>query len=70
VAAAIDGGVPIVTVGDPVFYEPLAVATDKSGPDNDALQAELDDIINAMHEDGTLTDMSMEWYGIDITTKE
>lgn len=70
VAAAIEGGTPIVEVGDPIFYEPLAAATDKSGPDNEAFMAELDDIINAMHEDGSLTEMSNEWYGIDITTKE
>jgi polar amino acid transport system substrate-binding protein len=70
VAAAIEGGVAIVEVGDPIFYEPLAAATDKSGPDNDSFMAELDDIINAMHEDGSLTEMSNEWYGIDITTKE
>jgi polar amino acid transport system substrate-binding protein len=70
VAAAIEGGTPIVEVGDPIFYEPLAAATDKSGPDNTAFMTELDDIINAMHEDGSLTEMSNEWYGIDITTKE
>jgi polar amino acid transport system substrate-binding protein len=69
VAAAIEGGVAIVEVGDPIFYEPLAAATDQSGPDNEAFMTELTDIVNAMHEDGTLTDLSMEWYGIDITTK-
>jgi polar amino acid transport system substrate-binding protein len=69
VAAAIDGGVAIVEVGDPIFYEPLAAATDKSGPDNDAFMTQLTDIVNAMHEDGTLTDLSLQWYGIDITTK-
>jgi len=69
VAAAIEGGVAIVEVGDPIFYEPLAAATDKSGPDNEAFMAELTDIVNAMHEDGTLTELSLQWYGIDITTK-
>lgn len=69
VAAAIDGGVAIVEVGDPIFYEPLAAATDKSGPNNEAFMTELTDIVNTMHEDGTLTELSMQWYGIDITTK-
>jgi polar amino acid transport system substrate-binding protein len=69
VAAAIESGVAIVEVGDPIFYEPLAAATDSSGPDNEAFMAELDSIVNAMHEDGTLTELSLEWYGIDITTK-
>ena len=27
------GGLPLVKVGDPVYFEPLAVAVDKSGPD-------------------------------------
>jgi peptide/nickel transport system substrate-binding protein len=30
--------------------------------------SELNDIIADMHEDGTLTELSMKWYGIDITT--
>ena len=33
VEAAIKDGLPLVKVGDPVFYEPLAVAVDKAGPD-------------------------------------
>ena len=33
VASAIKGGTPVVAVGDPVFFEPLAVATDKKGKD-------------------------------------
>jgi polar amino acid transport system substrate-binding protein len=70
VAQAIGDGVPIVLVGDPVFYEPLAVATDKSGPTHTALQEKLDQIINDMHDDGTLTTLSEQWYdGIDLTVK-
>jgi len=68
VQQAIDDGVPIVAVGDPVFFEPLAVATDKSGPAHQELQAELDRIVRAMHDDGTLTAFSEEWYdGLDLT---
>jgi len=70
VAQAIGDGVPIVTVGDPVFYEPLAAATDKSGPTHSALQEKLDQIINDMHDDGTLPSLSEQWYdGIDLTVK-
>ena len=32
VEGAIKAGLPMVKVGDPVFFEPLAVAVDKSGP--------------------------------------
>jgi polar amino acid transport system substrate-binding protein len=60
--------VPIVPVGEPVFFEPLAVAVDLSGPSHETLLAELDRIIGEMHEDGTLTGISEEWYdGLDLT---
>jgi polar amino acid transport system substrate-binding protein len=71
VQAAIDAETPIVTVGDPVFYEALAVAVDKSDEDHDALLAALDDIVGAMHEDGTLSAASMEWFsGLDLTVTD
>ena len=61
----------MVPVGAPVFYEPLAVATDKSGPPHAELQAELDKIIKAMHADGTLSTFSKKWFdGQDLTTKQ
>jgi len=63
----VDDGLPVVLVGDPVFFEPLAVALDKSVPDNESLVAEVDRIIGEMHADGTLTQLSEKWYGIDIT---
>jgi len=70
VQQAIDDEVEIVAVGDPVFFEPLAVATDKSDPAHAELQAALDQIVADMHEDGTLTGFSEEWYGgLDLTKK-
>jgi polar amino acid transport system substrate-binding protein len=69
---AIDSGdYPIRLVGDPVFYEPLAVAFDKAVEDNDSLVEAVDEIVVAMHEDGTLTAFSEEWYeGLDYTKQE
>jgi polar amino acid transport system substrate-binding protein len=64
---AIDKGLPVVKVGDPVFAEPLAVAIDKSGPTDTDLVQRITDIVNAMHEDGTLTQLSMKWYKLDLT---
>ncbi len=65
------GDYPIKLVGDPVFYEPLAVAFDNAIEDNDSLVAAVDAIIGEMHEDGTLTTMSEEWYeGIDYSVQE
>ncbi|MCF6273834.1 MAG: transporter substrate-binding domain-containing protein [Rhodobacteraceae bacterium] len=62
--AAKDAGFPIRIVGTPAFYEPLSVAIDKGDAELDAKIAE---IVAAMHADGTLTEMSIKWYGIDYS---
>jgi polar amino acid transport system substrate-binding protein len=64
---AIDEGYPVTLVGDPVFFEPLAVCFDKSVEDNDTLVTEVDRIIGEMHADGTLSQLSEEWWGLDLT---
>ena len=65
--AAIDEGVPIKLLGDPVFYEPLSFALDKSRGPSARLLARLNDILADMHSDGTMTALSMQWFGEDIT---
>jgi polar amino acid transport system substrate-binding protein len=66
-----DSGTPIKIVGDPLYYEPLAAAIDKEAPaDPQPLVDEVSKIINEMHEDGTLTELSKKWYGIDLTKKQ
>ena len=60
----ISDGHPLKVIGDPVFYEPLAVAIDIG---NDALAQNLTDIINWMHKDGTLSRLSRKWYGVDYS---
>lgn len=62
--AAKDAGFPIRIVGTPAFFEPLSVAIDKGDAEFDAKIAE---IVAAMHADGTLSDMSIKWYGIDYS---
>jgi polar amino acid transport system substrate-binding protein len=65
---AIQAGIPIVVIGDPIFTEDLAVAIDKAGPPHAALLFEIDKIIGEMHEDGTLTELSEKWFeGEDLT---
>jgi polar amino acid transport system substrate-binding protein len=65
---AIEKGEPIKLVGDPVFYEPLSVAFDKAAPlDPTSLVEAVSKIIEEMHADGTLTELSMKWYGEDLT---
>jgi polar amino acid transport system substrate-binding protein len=63
--AAIKHGYPMRVVGDPAFYEPLAVATDKSDAE---FNAKIKEIVEAMHKDGTLTKLSEKWYGTDLST--
>jgi len=67
VAQAIKDGLPLVKVGKPVYSEPLAVAADKSGPNPSDFLAWLDQQITALHADGTLSAMSVKWFGADIT---
>jgi polar amino acid transport system substrate-binding protein len=69
VQGAIQDGLPVVAVGDPVFYEPLAVAIDKSGPPHAEFLAAVDKIVADMHADGTLSALSIKWFKIDLTQK-
>jgi polar amino acid transport system substrate-binding protein len=64
---AIDDGLPVTMVGDPVFYEPLAVALDKGAPDHDALLTAIDQIVADMHADGTLSELSNKWFATDYS---
>lgn len=62
---AIENGYPLKVIGTPVFYEPLAVATDKGDAEfNEAIAQAVSD----MRDDGTLTRLSEKWYGVDYTT--
>lgn len=67
-----DEGNPVRTVGDPVFYEPLSVAMDKSAKlDDTALKEAADQIVGEMHDDGTMSQLSKKWYdGLDLTVRK
>jgi len=66
--SAIDKGRSMLLLGDPLYFEPLSVALDKSSElDQASLAAAVSGIIDEMHADGTLTELSMEWYGEDLT---
>ncbi len=62
---AIKSGYPVKVIGDAAFYEPLAVAVDKGDPEFSAKVAE---IVQAMHDDGTLRALSIKWYGTDFSS--
>ncbi len=68
----IDAGKPVKIVGDPVFYEPLAVAVDKSSrADPTSLAAAIDKVVGELHTDGTLSKLSKKWYGgTDLTVQQ
>jgi polar amino acid transport system substrate-binding protein len=58
-------GYPLQVIGEPLFLEPLSIATDKGDPEFDA---KITAIVKAMHEDGTLSKLSEKWYGVDLTS--
>ena len=65
---AIADGVPIKVVGDPIYYEPLAAAFDKSSSlDGTSLVDRVSEIVDEMHADGTMSELSMKWFGVDYT---
>jgi polar amino acid transport system substrate-binding protein len=65
---AIKSGAPIKIVGDPLYFEPLSVAIDRSSQlDPQGLVDRISEIVDEMHEDGTLTELSQKWYGTDLT---
>ena len=61
IQGAIEAGYPIRFLGDPVFYEPLAIATDKQFDDPE-LDAEIARIITEMQKDYTLSLLSIEHF--------
>lgn len=64
---AAKAGYPIRQLGEPVFYEPLAVAIEHGDSE---LEAKIAEAVAAMQADGTLTALSEKWYGVDYTKTE
>ena len=69
VDANIAAGMPVIKLDGAVYSEDLAAAFDKSATLSSAtLRAKVDEIITAMHADGTLSELSNKWFSMDITT--
>ena len=65
----IEDGQPIKQLGEPVYFEYLSAAFDKqSALDTTSLQAKVNEIIQAMHADGTLKALSEQYYGSDLAS--
>jgi polar amino acid transport system substrate-binding protein len=66
--ANLAAGMDVTKVGKAVFSEFLAVAIDKSHTlPIDTLLKAVDDAVIGMHADGTLTNLSINWFGTDLT---
>ncbi len=69
VDANIAAGMPVAKLDGAVYSEDLAAAFDKSSTlDTTSLRAKVDEIISGMHSDGSLSELSNQWFGMDITS--
>lgn len=65
ILSAIKANYPLRVLGNPVFYEPLALAIDLGDAEfNDKLAG----FVAEMKADGTLNALSIKWYGVDYTS--
>ena len=68
VESNIAAGLPVKQLGDPIFREKNAIAIDKASRfDTAAFVKAVDDAVKAMHADGTLSALSIQWFGVDQT---
>jgi polar amino acid transport system substrate-binding protein len=67
VSSDIASGVPVVRVGSAVFVESLAVAVDLHGPMAEDLTGTMNVFVNVLRSDGTLSKLSVKWFGVDLT---
>jgi polar amino acid transport system substrate-binding protein len=67
-AGAINDGLPIKQLGEPVFFEYLGGAIDKAGtPDPIPFVEKVTEIIQGLHTDGTLSTLTQKYYGEDLS---
>ena len=69
VDANIAAGMPVTKLDGAVYSEDLAAAFDKSSTlDTTSLRTKVDEIISGMHSDGSLSELSNQWFSMDITS--
>ncbi len=65
----ISKGLAIKPLGDPLFFEYLGAAIDKqSQADPVAFLHKVTDVINSLHNDGTLKALSEQYFGLDLAS--
>lgn len=62
----ISNGSPVRVIQDFLFFEPLAVTTEKG---EEALGKAIAEAVESMEDDGTLSELSIKWFGIDLTSQ-
>jgi len=69
-AGWIKDGMPLKQLGDPVFSEYLAGAIDiASTPNPIPFVQKVTEVIQGLHSDGTLLQLSQKYYGVDLTSQ-
>lgn len=63
--AAKKDGMPIRVLPGFLYFEPVSVATHKGNP---AFDQKISDAIESLRQDGTLSALSIKWFGIDLGT--
>ncbi|MGJ8527902.1 transporter substrate-binding domain-containing protein [Maritalea sp.] len=62
---AVKNDYPLRILGEPVFFEPLAVVVAKGDTE---FSSKIASIIEEMRTDGTLKSLSVKWFGADLVT--
>jgi polar amino acid transport system substrate-binding protein len=62
--AMVNKGMPFRIIGQPLYRAPQSVAIEPGDPE---LAAKLKEIVDGMHADVTLTNLSMKWFEVDLT---
>jgi len=64
----ISAGFPLTRLGPPVLSQTIVAAFDKdSGLSTTSLRTEVNQLFSAMSTDGRLSELSIKWYGLDLT---
>jgi polar amino acid transport system substrate-binding protein len=67
--SAIQDGLPVKQLGDPVYYDYVSASIDKkSGNDPVSFVRRVTEIVQQMHGDGTLLKLTQQYYEQDTTT--
>ncbi|WP_068673559.1 transporter substrate-binding domain-containing protein [Oceanobacillus sp. Castelsardo] len=61
-------GIPLEVVGEPFGDQPVALPFKKT-EENDAFILEINQALEELKEDGTISELSEKWYGMDLLEK-